>query len=174
MDDLNATISSILGDPNKMQQLRAVAESLGINTGGDSPPSAQPPANNPPAQSNFDPNAIASILQNFQNLSGGGAPSGTAPPQAASNAASTGSEGPMFNLDMISKLSGIMSTFNQSDKNVDLLRSLKPHFSPSRAGKIDDAVRIMQVIRAWPSIKDSGLLSSLGGLGKLFTGGGGR
>lgn len=40
MDDLNSTISSILGDPSKMEQLRQVAQSLGINTGGaeQSPP----------------------------------------------------------------------------------------------------------------------------------------
>ena len=33
VDDLNSTISSILGDPSKMEQLRQVAQSLGINTG---------------------------------------------------------------------------------------------------------------------------------------------
>lgn len=153
MEDINAAISSILNDPQKMEQLRQVAQSLGL----------QPPQNNGAAQQDstqqnskgFDPSAIASILQNFQN----------AGQNNTGNANNTAGAG---NLDTISKIAGIMNTFNQSDKNVDLLRSLKPHFSAARAGRIDDAVRIMQIMRAWPALRDSGLL---GGLGNLFSGG---
>ena len=141
MDDLNSTISSILGDPSKMEQLRQVAQSLGINTGG----AEQSP-----------PGAIASILQNFQTAGGNSAAAN------AGNAGSAGTGAP--NLDAVSKIAGIMGTFNQSDKNIDLLRSLKPHFSETRAGRIDDAVRIMQLMRAWPALRDSGLLSGLGSL----------
>ncbi len=161
MDDLNSTISSILGDPNKMEQLRQVAQSLGINTGGTE---QAPPAGGQQASSGgIDPGAIASILQNFQNAGGGSSGGNT----AAASAGNTGNTG-ASNLDAVSKIAGIMGTFNQSDKNIDLLRSLKPHFSETRAGRIDDAVRIMQLMRAWPALRDSGLLS---GLGNLFGGG---
>lgn len=77
MDDLNSTLSAILGDPAKMEQLRQVAQSLGIGPGTGAPgagASDAGAANAAPAggQSNgqgggIDPNAIASILQNFQN-----------------------------------------------------------------------------------------------------------
>ncbi len=164
MDDLNSTLNSILGDPNKMEQLRQVAQSLGLNPGGAPPPTqdtnAAPQQNN----SSFDPAAIASILQNFQNATGAG--------QSAAPANNNGNNtGGFPNLEGLSKIAGILGTFNQSDKNVDLLRSLKPHFSPARAGRIDDAVRIMQLMRAWPALRDSGLLGSLG---NLFGGGGSR
>ena len=166
MDDLNSTLSAILGDPAKMEQLRQVAQSLGIGPGTGAPgagASDAGAANAAPAggQSNgqgggIDPNAIASILQNFQNAGNGGAGG------AASGTGATP------DLGAISKLTGILNSFNQSHKIVELLRALKPHFSPARASKIDDAVRIMQLIHAWPSVRDSGLLGSLG---NLFSGG---
>lgn len=161
MDDLNSTLGAILNDPDKMAQLRAVAESLGLNPGGGAP-SPPPQQNTAPAggqggsggNGGIDPAAIASILQNFQNAGntgGGGSASGNSP----------------VNLGAIAKITEVLSTFNQADKNVDLLRTLKPHFSPARASRIDDAVRIMQLLRAWPALRDSGLLSSLGNLGNL-------
>ncbi|NBI79115.1 hypothetical protein D3Z39_09565 [Anaerotruncus colihominis] len=162
VDDLNSTLSAILGDPAKMEQLRQVAQSLGIGPGTGAPDAgaanAAPPASGGQSGGQgggIDPNAIASILQNFQNAGNGG------------TAAASGA-GAMPDLGAISKLSGILNSFNQSDKNVELLRALKPHFSPARASKIDDAVRIMQLIHAWPSVRDSGLLGSLG---NLFSGG---
>ena len=137
-----------------MEQLRQVAQSLGINTGGaeQSPPAG----GEQPSGGGIDPGAIASILQNFQNAGGNSAAAN------AGNAGSAGTGAP--NLDAVSKIAGIMGAFNQSDKNIDLLRSLKPHFSETRAGRIDDAVRIMQLMRAWPALRDSGLLSGLGSL----------
>ena len=160
MEDINAAIGSILSDPQKMEQLRQVAQSLGLNP----PPSDGAPQPDAPQQNGggFDPSAIASILQNFQNA-------GQNNTNQESN--SSNASGGANNLDAIGKIAGIMSTFNQSDKNVELLRSLKPHFSTTRAGKIDDAIRIMQVMRAWPALRDSGLL---GGLGNLFSGGGSK
>ena len=173
MDDLNSTINAILGDPAKMEQLRSVAQSLGLNPGNAPPAAAQPQAPTQPQAApgnggGFDPSAIASILQNFQNLTGGGA---NAAASGAADAAAGSAASAIPNLGSITKIAEIMQTFNQSDKNVELLRSLKPHFSPSRAGKIDDAVRIMQIIRVWPSLRDSGLLGSLG---NLFGGGGSK
>lgn len=120
------------------------------------PQTPRPPAGNQWTGRRYRSNAIASILQNFQNAGNGGAGG------AASGTGATP------DLGAISKLTGILNSFNQSDKNVELLRALKPHFSPARASKIDDAVRIMQLIHAWPSVRDSGLLGSLG---NLFSGG---
>ena len=80
-----------------------------------------------------------------------------------------------LNLGALSALGGILGGLNgnggSGDKNVQLLRALQPHISASRAGRIDDAVRIMQLMSAWPAIRDSGLLGSLG---NLFSGGGHR
>ena len=187
MDDLNSTLNAILGDPDKMAQLRAVAESLGLNPGGAPP--AQPAQNAAPADSTnttnpgsngnggggganatggggIDPASIASLLHTFQNFQNANQNPSGGNSENASPGDSSGD--PSGNLGTISKLTQVFSTFNQNDKNVELMRSLKPHFSSARAGRVDDAIRIMQVLRAWPVLRDSGLL---GNLSNLFGGG---
>ena len=255
MDDLNSMLTSILGDPGKMEQLRQVAQSIGLSPGGAAAPSGQPDGGNA-APGGFDPSAIASLLQNLQGagnagsappagggasgagngpspaaiasllqgLQGGGNAGSGAPPaggnagggfdpsafasllqnlQGGGNAgaapsagggagggfdpaalpsilgmlggggqnAGGGAGGGMPDLGSIGKLAGVLGTMNQPDKNIDLLQALKPHFSPERAGKIDGAVRLMRLMHAWPAVRDSGLLGSLG---NLFSGGGKR
>jgi len=46
--------------------------------------------------------------------------------------------------------------FRQNDANTDLLRALKPHFSPERARRVDDAIRILQLLRLLPVLTASG------------------
>lgn len=223
MDDLNSTLGAILNDPEKMAQLRAVAESLGMNPGGNPPASSQPaqqPAgsnstDSPSSEHNedaassetnedtgdaqttqtaqtstntnpdsgehagtnsgqtnsnsntngntngnnrIDPASIASILQNFQNAGGGN--NGNAETSSGNSSMDPGA---------VAKITQVLSAFNnKNDKNVELMRSLKPHFSAARASRVDDAIRIMQVLRAWPALRDSGLL---GNLNNLFGGG---
>lgn len=69
------------------------------------------------------------------------------------------SSGGMPNIDMntIAKIGQAMATMNASNKNVDLLHALKPHFSDKRSKKVDDAIKIMQLIKMLPLLKDSGL-----------------
>ena len=233
MDDLNSMLTSILGDPGKMEQLRQVAQSIGLSPGGAAAPSGQPDGGSA-APGGFDPSAIASLLQNLQGsgnagnappAGGGASGAGTGPcpaaiasllqglqgggnagsgaPPAGGNAGAAPSAGGgagggfdpaalssilgmlggggqnaggaagggMPDLGSIGKLAGVLGTMNQPDKNIDLLQALKPHFSPERAGKIDGAVRLMRLMHAWPAVRDSGLLGSLG---NLFSGGGKR
>ena len=55
--------------------------------------------------------------------------------------------------------------------NVDLLLALKPRLKEHRAKKIDDAIRVMQLIQFLPLLKESGLFGDLeGGLGGLVGG----
>lgn len=198
MEDLNSTLSSILGDPQKLEQLRQVAQSLGIDTGAPAQPTGlfnqqpgqqlnqqQPQEYSQQAQQ-FNPQQPAQPTQQFQQFQQqpqqfsqqpqeysqqtqqfNQQPAQqtfqqqAAPPQSGAPAGG-------FNPAAFAGIAEVMKTFNQSDKNVELLQTLKPHFSPARAGKIDDAVRIMQIIRAWPALRDSGMLGSLG---NMFGGG---
>ena len=91
---------------------------------------------------------------------------------SAGNNSNNSSSSGGFNLGMLAKIQEILSSFNSDDKNTQLLRALKPHISENRAGRIDDAVRIMQLIRAWPAVKDSGLLNNI--LGNILGGGGSK
>lgn len=186
MDDLNSVISSILGDPQKMEQLRNVAQSLGMNPGGAPPAPGSGQDNNMGGMGNGNPMGNMGFPGGMNqtppagNMDGG---MNANMPGGMNNGMNTGNPGGMgggsasgnggFNLGSLSKLAGMFGGADNSanDKNVQLLRALQPHISESRAGRIDDAVRIMQLISAWPALRDSGLLGSLG---NLFSGGGHR
>ena len=51
---------------------------------------------------------------------------------------------------------------NQEDDATRLLRALRPLLSPARQKKIDEAVKILQLMRLMP------LLQGMGGLSGLF------
>lgn len=179
MDDLNSVISSILGDPQKMEQLRNVAQSLGMNPDGPPPgfPGQAGPSGNDmggvnqsanPGPQNMNQQPPMNDQGPMNNMGGGMGNMGGM--NNMGNNPGQSQNGGGFNLGSLGKLAGMLGgTGNANDKNVQLLRALQPHISTSRAGRIDDAVRIMQLMSAWPALRDSGILGSLG---NLFTGGG--
>lgn len=63
-----------------------------------------------------------------------------------------------FDFSSLMKLQGLMSAFNQKDKNTELLLALKPHLNEEKSEKVDKAIKLMKVIALWNVIKDSGLL----------------
>ena len=78
--------------------------------------------------------------------------------------ASSGDQ-PQIDMNTVLMLQRAMSAMGQEDKNTELLRALKPHFSPERAKKVDDAIKIMQLIRLLPMAKELGLFDKLKGGG---------
>ena len=145
MDDLNEMLSKLMEDPQAMEQLKATARALGIDPDGPPPPGFGIGAGSPPPapQGNQAPmpdlSALAALLgaQNNQQH---------APPPAIDPAA-------------LKLLQGVMLRLNQPDKNVDLLRALKPHFSPQRGARVDNAIRLMQLVSLLPVLRESGLLA---------------
>jgi hypothetical protein len=126
MDDLTAQITQFLSSEDGMNQVRAVAEALGM---GDRVPSG----------------------------TGGGV--GSAPASAPTVQNSGGaSNGQGLDMGTLMLLQRAVAAFSEDDKNTELLRALKPHFSPARAKKVDDAVRILQLIRLLPLVRESGIL----------------
>ena len=94
--------------------------------------------------------AAASAL----GLDGAGAP----PPQGAQSAPpqdapASGAALDPATLRILQQAAGV---FSQNDPNTDLLRALKPHFSPERAARVDDAVRILQLMRLLPLLSANG------------------
>lgn len=69
----------------------------------------------------------------------------------------TQNSSPTLDFSMIEKIQNAMQMFSQSNPNVDLLRALRPLLSQKRAKKVDDAIRIMQLIQILPMLKESGL-----------------
>lgn len=142
MDDLASMITQFLGSEEGMNQLRAVSAALGM-----ADPTAQA-AGSPPAQS----------------TGAQGQTPGFSVPFAAPTASSQAT--PQLDLNTLMMMQRAVSMFGQDDKNTELLRALKPHFSPERAKKVDDAIRIIQLIRLLPLAKEMGLLDKLKGGGK--------
>lgn len=58
---------------------------------------------------------------------------------------------------MLQKIMQAMQLFSQENPKVELLRALRPLLSEKRAKKVDDAIRIMQLMQVLPMLKESGL-----------------
>jgi hypothetical protein len=149
--DLSALMGMLGGSAGQAQNgtpdLSALAGMLGNAMGGQT---GQPPQAQSPSSAGFDVAALTNML--------GGVPSG-------------GGNAPGLPIDMgtIMKLGQAMSSMQGNRQNVDFLLSLKPRLNERRAKKIDDAIKVMQLIQFLPLIKETGLFSGLddllGGLG---------
>ena len=147
MEELNAVLGNILADPAKLGQLRQAAQTLGL----------APQEGTEAAQE-----ASTAPQQAPLEAAEGCSPTGTPTLEEAV----PGAQG----ADALAKLAALLQQCSRPDQNEQLLLALRPHFSPQRAGRIDDAIRIMQLCRLWPALRESGLLGELGSLLK----GGGR
>ncbi len=137
MADLENALSGILSDPDAMMKIKALGEQLGL-AGNPEPPAP-------------DNQAIA--------------PQRNTPYSGSENAQSAGSS-PLDLLTkadpaMLSKLTGflpLLSNMNRQDETTALLSALRPFLSNERRRRLDDAEKILRVMRALPFIRRSGLL----------------
>lgn len=154
MDDLNQQISQFLSDPNNMRQLQSVMSSLGIGGGQEesSPKNQNAPSSPSGNSSTPDLSALAGMLG---ALGGGNSNQNQSPPQ---NQMIPGAD----SLAMAAKLAPLLGQLNQEDDSTRLLRALRPMLSEARREKIDEAVKILQLMRLLPMLRE------LGGLPGLF------
>lgn len=128
-----------------VNQIMGMLNQLGLNKQNSSPPQPEPVAAQPAAAApNIDVNQIAGMLSKL-GLGAGG------------NQGCTANNAPAIDLNMMMQVQKAMQRFAAGNKNVDLLRSLKPHFSEARQKKVDDAIKIMQLINMLPMLKETGL-----------------
>lgn len=130
------------GESGGSGDLSGLAQMLSGVLGGGTP-AAQPAS----AQTSSGPD-LSSLMK---MLGAGGAP-GTG-----------GASLPALDMNTLMNLQKIFSSFNREDENILLLRALKPHLKERNQKKVDDAIRIMQLISVLPLIKESGLFG-----GSLF------
>lgn len=133
MDDLASMISQFVNSEEGMAQLQQVASALGME-------GAMPGA-----------------------AAAGGAAAPAAGAQQSGDSGGLASLLGSLDMNTIMLMQRAASAFKQEDKNTELLRALKPHFSPERSKRVDDAVRIIQLIRLLPLVKEMGLLERLKG-----------
>lgn len=156
MDDLSQQLNQILSDPQSMQQIQGMMSALGLGGGSDNqaaPPPAQPAA--PQQSGGFDPSALAGMLGSLgkaasppSNLTGGVTPE------------ITGGVTPEM-LQTVTRLAPLLGQVNREDDSTRLLRALRPLLSDHRQKKLDEAIKILQMMRLLPLLKDSGLFSGL-------------
>ena len=150
MDGLNQQISQLLYDPNSMRQLQNVMSSLGLGGGASQPqaaPSSPPPQSAP---SGPDLSALAGAL----GALGGGKQSQSQAPSPLGLGTDS--------LAMAAKLAPLLGQLNQEDDSTRLLQALRPMLSEARQQKIDEAMKILQLMRLLPMLRE------LGGLPGLF------
>lgn len=148
MDDLNSKLNEILNDPSAMQQIKELGNMLGIskNTQNNMPSvhnnvdnaapatvSVPPPAPKPPVQSMPDLSMMSGLGSLVNNDS----------------------------LKMITKLAPLLASFKQEDDTTRLLNAIRPFLSPERKRKLDEANKILKIMRLMPMIKDFGLFDSI-------------
>lgn len=76
-----------------------------------------------------------------------------------------------FDMGTLMKLQQAMSSVGANQANIQLLRALQPRLKEKRARKVDDAIRVMQLIQFLPLIKESGLFGDGdAGLGGIVSG----
>ena len=114
-----------------------------------------------------DPESVAQ-LRSLASMLGGGAsasPPGSdapaAPPSAAPPASFDGIPPDM--LQNMMKLVPILRDMRRETPDTGLLRALRPLLSAPRQKKVDDAIRIMQLLNILPVLKQTGILHSLFG-----------
>lgn len=166
MEDIASAINNILNSKEGMEKLQDLANTLGL--GGNMPPNGFGMNNNEPQNNSNESNSnqqseqpsdnIAETLTGIMNSLGLNNNQ-----QNSENQQGSGSSIPNIDINMIMNIQKAMSAFSQSNKNVELLRSLQPHFSDTRRKKVDDAIKIMQLINMLPMLKESGLFGFLGG-----------
>ncbi len=64
-------------------------------------------------------------------------------------------------ISSIMKITELMGTFSQNDKNTDLLLALKPHLKEERQQKVDKAIKLLKLMAVWNIAKETGLLNDI-------------
>ncbi len=104
--------------------------------------------------------------QNIKNLLSSLGQDTSPPPQNQSfdpgslfsgNASENKQENPFpdFDINTLMKLQKIFSRMNCDDRNVNLLRALKPHLHEPQ--KIDSAIQLLQLMSVLPALGESGI-----------------
>lgn len=170
-------------EPNLSALLSSLQQQMENGSSGQNQPSQAPSGANLSAllstlqqqmengnKGNSAPNLSSLLLALQQGAAQNGTNSAGQTPQgpdlssllSALQGSPSGANAPAISMDTILKIQRTMQALSRSNPNIDLLRAMRPLLSPRRARKVDDAIRIMQLIQLLPALKESGLFA-LGG-----------
>lgn len=141
-----AALQKVLSDPQAMGQIQGLLRSLNSGSGASEAAAPEPPTA-APAPSGPDLSALLGALA-------GSKPAGD--PSTTALAGLTPQT-----LSLVSRLGPLLSQAGQEDDATRLLRALRPLLSHARQKKVDEAIRILQMLRLLPLLKESGAFSGL-------------
>lgn len=155
-------IAGMLGGQNSRLDLGAISSMLGQNgtqndNGNASHSSSQ--SHDGPDLSGINLNALTSMLGQNGNSNGDDSSEQN---QGGHNLAGLDLGG--IDIGSLLKVQNILKNMKHDDKNTALIRALRPHLKQERQHRVDEALRLMQLISLLPVLRESGLL------GKLFGG----
>lgn len=153
MEGLEQQISQLLSDPNSVKQLQGMIHSLGLNQ-PQSAPQPQAGSGEQGQQSGNTASPDLSALAGMLGALGGMDRTPTPPAQSTALAAPD-------TIAMVTKLAPLLSQLNREDESTRLLRALRPLLGAERQRKIDEAVKILQLMRLLPMLRDVGGLPGL-------------
>ncbi len=146
MDDINQIIANLT--PQDVEMLRGVAASILGDGGQGSTPGPAPAPGGQPAPQSKPENANSAVQQLAGTVAGA---------QNMQNLLS-GLEGLNFgkaDFEMMMKAKTIFDRMNRSsNKNVDLIRALKPHLSLKSQNKADQAMQILRLFEVLPMLEE--------------------
>ena len=61
-------------------------------------------------------------------------------------------------IETLSKLMPLISNFKKDDQDTMLLKSIRPYLKDDRRKRLDDAIKVMHMLKALPLLKDKGVL----------------
>ena len=134
MADLETTLSGILSDPEAVKKLQELGKSLGLSPEEQNIPKS--PVKSAP-ESGFNLSALSSLLGN------------------SSQSTQASDEGMMQKLTSFLPL---ISRMNHEDETTALLSALRPFLSQEKCRRLDDASKMLRIMRILPFIRNSGLI----------------
>ncbi len=160
MDNLGEELKKFLSDPQSMQQVEALANSLGLTGESAQKEPVSAPATSPPTPSGnqgLDPALLANLMGALSQGSQNPGSALLSPPAAPPPVSGITPE----LLGMVTRLAPMLSRINQEDDSTRLLHALRPLLGPTRQKKVDEAMKILQMMRLLPVLKESGIFSGL-------------
>ncbi len=158
MDDLASKLGDMLNSPGALDQIKNLVGLLGSNSSGQ-----QSAGNSGSAPSNAQLAGLLSNLASNPQIAGllGGAANNPQPPapQPEQKESTPGVDGDM--LQTIMKIAPLLSSVRQEDDSTRLLHALRPMLGSERQKKLDEAIKLLQLMRIMPLLKGNNLLGGL-------------
>lgn len=168
MDDIQELLGKIMSDPQAMSRLEAMGKQLGLDIPKNN--SEENPGDNSRQSHNHENNMqsggsmtsqnqdlLSGLMKNPQLLSLLGGLNNNSQNHQSGLAAGNSLLGGEA-LASVAKLAPLLSSLNSDDDTTRLLDSLRPFLGSAKQKKLDEAKKMLRLLKILPLIKSKGIL----------------